>query len=468
MEPASVVLLVTAAVVAWMALTWLHRGTGAVALLAALVAAPVFLKVSGGSIAMGDALVPRGSGQTFPIGVLAVPIAAWVTSLRLLKEGGRWAASPLSRAVAVFVGLNLLALLAGLVEEAHPENLLFLLQVVGPTVCYFVGLAGLREIEQAKAALVACAGVIGGSVTALVVYTVLTKGILATASEGTAEYLWIFPMYAEFDYLPLVVAVGYGVGLALVLGRARVKGRVLLFGLVVGMLLSLFVLRSKGALLTAVVLTVAQAPLFLRNVRSARMVAVFAVVGVAVAGLLLAGPGALTIENIKQFAEGGGGDASLRARLRNVADAADELTRDPVLGMKYVPRAFDVYGQRRLANPHNQYLSYGVRGGLPLLAAFLAILGICLARLWRLSRDAGDPSVRAAAVGLFSVFLGVALVSNFLQDNFIQPHSGCVLWLLMGVGEFLCLAHARAARAMKRVPAGTTLTPARATAGAVP
>src|SRR5690242_19868092 len=230
------------------------------------MATPFFLKVTGASVELGDPIVAAGSGQTLPISVFAVVLFLGMLAPRMILAASiKWRRSPLNAPILFLALLNLVILLAGLFYEPRIENFLFFLETIAPLACFFVALNSVRSVETVREILVVCVWVVGIFVLSLAVSVLVASGSGASITEGIAAYLLIFPVYQLFDYVPLVIAVVYGLGLALLLGGAPTRGKPIIFCFVLGMLLSLFLLHSKGALATAVLVTVIQMVLFGRN-----------------------------------------------------------------------------------------------------------------------------------------------------------------------------------------------------------
>lgn len=405
-------------------------------LLGAILATPFFVKLTGSTIQLGDPVVAVGSGQTLPIGIFAVALFLGVSALKsILKNKIQWKRSPLNGPMILLVFLNLLIFLVGLLYESRVENFLFFLQTIAPLACFFVALNSLRSVEDVKSIFVVCVWIVGSLVLCLMVVTTTAIGLGATTE--TYEFMFRFPIYQLFDYVPLVVAIVYGMGVSLLLGKVPLKAKWTLFCLVTSMLASIFFLRSRGALATLLVITLIQIVLFARGRGSARQLVMFSVAVVAVIGGMVLGPASLTLENTRALLEGGAGEQSLVERLLNMSLAIDTILHNPLIGQAYVT-VENILDQRVVANPHNQYLTYAVRGGVLSLLLYLWILVLFLRRLFRLRKSGSTPLVKVLSTALLSVFLGVALVSNMLQDNFTQPYSGFLLFFLMGVGEFLC------------------------------
>ena len=116
-----------------------------------------------------------------------------------------------------------------------------------------------------------------------------------------------------------------------------------------------------------------------------------------------------------------------------------DIAANPFVGKAYVADVPTADGVRRIAYPHNQYLSYAVRAGVLAPIAFLLLVFHLALRLNKVRTMAHTVMERVMAVGFLSVIAGVCLVSNMLQENFIQSYTACVLWTVLGLAEGLAV-----------------------------
>lgn len=427
----------------FVAASFLRNAPRRASLVAVALATPLFIKFTGTSVELGDAIHPRGVGQTFPIGLPAIVFFGGLLVLLTLRRRLRWRVSALAVPVLAFITVNFFALLLGLVEHSAIENVLFFLQTVVPTLAFFIALRVVREQDNALKATLAYVAVISAFVVGLLISSLQTKGLAGTVLTGMVGHLWIFPIYSLFDYVPLVVAVAYGLALAVVWGRA-VDGRVALFFtfMAVVMFASLFFFHSRGALLTALAITLLEGFLFKGHWRRHVLTPLSFLVLAVVAALLVRGQ-SFTMQAWMGFAEARSEETSLQTRLITFSTALNDIARHPLAGLRYVPQLEDLSTLRRIAYPHNQYLTYAVRAGLICLVIFVWTAVLFARRLYAVYRQPATPTLRALGAGLLSVFLGVLFVSNFLQDNFTQPFTALGLWFFMGVGEAVFLVNRR-------------------------
>ena len=450
-------LIVSGGLLTWLAAAVVRKRDAAVPLLAGILALPLFLRFSRSGIGLGDPNAPNlfTQGQTLPIGIAAVAVCAALAIIGTASGGIRWRRSPLLVLAVGLIAANVVSFLLGAVDEFHLENLGFLAQTVAPILCFFFGINFARDAGVVRRAVSACAYVLGASALIIILTALRVQGSLRFGVGDAA--LGPFPIYASHDYLPLVVAVGYGLGLSRLFGETRPLRRALLVALVTVEFVAVFLLHSAGALATAAVVTLA-AVATCRNRRLQRAALAGAALVVVLVMALL--PRSSTLVDIQDLVAGRRWQ-SLTTRTAGLRQAVDDVLRDPLAGARYRADTVDARGIRHLGNPHDQYLTYADRGGVPGLVLYAWLLAAALRRLRRIR--AGAPASYGPAMGLWSTLLGVALVSNFLQDNFVQPYSGCLLWLLLGLGEALYLATrqgeaAASAGIVRRESEGVTTT----------
>ena len=435
-----VVVVGVTALLVWLAVAFLRDPSRAMVILAGLLIAPIFLRIDGTSIHLGDALYPHNSGQTFPVGVLAAALVVALSFLKTFSGAPRWRCSPLAGPVAALVIVNLLVLLIGQVQQSQIWGVAFYLQTVAPMFCFFVAVNYVRSIRTIRAILLTCATVMGMFVLALIGFTLVRNGVGSTISDGLYWLVFFLPIYSTFDYFPLVVTIACALGLAFLLGAARERGKIFLAVPVAAMFVSVFLLHSRGALLTLALAAIVQLALFASYAPSRRRAVIAAAACAVLAIVSLAGPESLT--NAYLSSNGDPLEYGLSARTSQFALFSREILDYPLTGREYIPLYAEI-GTEHLGNPHDQYLTYALRGGMVSLFLFLFALFVVNRHLVLARRRATDPLENSLATGLLSVLLSVALVSNLFQDNFTQPYSGLLLWFLIGVGEALYMLNRR-------------------------
>ncbi|MBN2284126.1 MAG: O-antigen ligase family protein [Deltaproteobacteria bacterium] len=87
-----------------------------------------------------------------------------------------------------------------------------------------------------------------------------------------------------------------------------------------------------------------------------------------------------------------------------------------------LPKKFQI---RPYSHTHNFILDITVRTGLIGLALFLALLIICVARLWRLARSGTDLFVRRTALGTLSALAGLLVAG--MTGNIMNNHKSAIL-----------------------------------------
>jgi O-antigen ligase len=447
--PAVLALLaISVGLLGWLAAAFVRNPNGALPLLAGILVLPLFLRIGASGVDLGDLNKPNDFtlGQTLPLGIAAVMVCTALAIIGTWSGGIRWRRSPLLMLAAALIAVNVVSFLLGALDEFHLTNAAFLAQTVGPILCLVLGINFGRDADTVRRTVRTCVGVMGVSVLVMIVTAWRVQGSLRFGIGDAL--LGPFPIYASHDYLPLVVAVTYGLGLSLFLDEARPLSRVLLGILVAALFVAIFLLHSGGALFTAAFITLVEVATC-RNRRLQRgVLAGVALIVVLVAALL---PRASTLADVRDLIAGRRSE-SLITRTTGFSVAFDNVLDDPVAGSRYRADKVDLRGIRHLGNAHDQYLTYADRGGV---LGFVLYVWIVVAALRRLRRiGAFSPALYGLATGLWSTLLGVALVSNFLQDNFVQPYSGSVLWLLLGLGEGLYLTARRSERVQPEGMAG--------------
>lgn len=123
-------------------------------------------------------------------------------------------------------------------------------------------------------------------------------------------------------------------------------------------------------------------------------------------------------------------------RRADLALSAVGLIADsPIVGRMFEPEWTTFAGGqevnfRRLYNPHNQILDYGLRGGAFAVVAFVLIL---VGGLWRARRLAHARSEIGRFGAAMSGVLLAGVLGCFSNLYFVQTHTGTLLWFLIGL-----------------------------------
>lgn len=430
--------------------------------LCAVLVVPFFLKITRNGITLGDPLVPQGGGQTFPFSLIIVALVVGWAGIAGARP--RW-----SRSAAIIVGftaLNVVAMIIGLVSSPRLENVLFCVQTILPVLAFVAGRVTVRTEEDTRRLFFWWVIALGVSIWAVGVQSLITLGPARTLIAGLDWYLWKIPIYSFYDYVPTGVAAVYGLGLALVLTTDQWTFRVrFAYILLTGMFAAVFVMHSKGGMLTILAaLTFCCVASIATGRGMIRAVLVAAPHLVIAAAILFSGSSQAAVNigsTVQTFsrplivAVGSrqrgsasdpqpsataktASDASVVSRVANLRASMETVMADPLFGAQYKAQS-QSQGIYRISNPHNQYLTYAVRAGLVALLAFMWLLGHIGRLVWWTFRNPATPGIQSVSCGLIAALAAVAFVSNLLQDNFIQPYTAVVLWFLLATAENLAV-----------------------------
>jgi O-antigen ligase len=143
---------------------------------------------------------------------------------------------------------------------------------------------------------------------------------------------------------------------------------------------------------------------------------------------------------IAHFVEGiRGEDLATQMRFGEYKDALTLISRYPWLGVGFAGTPdIDLY-----IGVSSVYLLIAEQMGLVGLSAFLLVVGVALASLWRAWRRLSQPDVEPVLLGFGAAIVGI-LVGGLADHYFVNldfPHSVAMFWLYVG----LALASARLA-----------------------
>jgi O-antigen ligase len=245
-----------------------------------------------------------------------------------------------------------------------------------------------------------------------------------------------FSVIGNPNGLGSVLAIGFLVGLALLLSPSLRRGQKLLVLVMIGVQLAgLAVTFSRGAWLGVACGLLAMLVLAYR-----RYLLPVAVVGVAG---LLAAPRVFVDRFLLVFSESYLSKAAVDGRIYRWTAALDQIAAHPWFGL-----GLGTFGGSSAARfdywntwIDNFYLQLGAEGGLLLLAAFLWMMLRVAKGLVKGSRVGADPFVRALAAGMFGALVAVS-VANVFASVFETLAVGAALWLLAGSATAAALGEA--------------------------
>jgi hypothetical protein len=463
------------------------------AVIAGLLAAPLFVRIGGNPfIDLPESTSIRAAGgYTLPIGALLCELAAvWLFAMRVAtRQPGRHLV--LDRPVLVFAALAVLIGSIGLVLHPGIYNLLYLGQTLAPLSAYYVASRIIRDEAIAQRVFRVIGLVAAASAAVLLGNGLVSRGA-AVFDRPLPNHVGFLNIYQANDYLPFLFTCVLLFVLTLLAARRQlsVAWMAMLFVLAVDVMATF----SRGTVIVIIVGVVALVALCWRSDRSFTLRAV----GVVAAALAFAlafhlpsvsrvtgdiesvargdevavipttaptaptatpGPVATSSTGLP-VATSSSAPASVdtprprsddsqsnSTRLISLDIALGYLFRNPLIGGAFAPipaaelsPMIKDLGPNELFTPHDQYVDYGLRGGIPLLAAYLFVMAVAIRSLYGIAWHATSVASAASGKALLTVLVPALLVGNFYQSNFIQPYSAFMLWFLIGAVTALASA----------------------------
>jgi len=225
-----------------------------------------------------------------------------------------------------------------------------------------------------------------------------------------------FDGFGGMDNNSLAISFVTGVGLAFFLGYAADKwwqtGIALLAALI--MLHAVFLSFSRGGMLALVVMAGVSFILIPKRPKHYLLFLVILLIGFRLAGNQVISRFDTIFVNAEVR------DSSAQSRLDLWADLWDVMQRNPVLGVgpHHWPVVAPDYGWPPGKEGHSLWLQTGAELGFPGLALLVLFYGLCITRLWPLSRSslAGTtPWDRDAAQMVIAALLGFAIAAQFVS-----------------------------------------------------
>ena len=392
-----------------------------------LVAMPLFVDVKEHSFTLFhllststmDAVVTSGSTRIhlmFPLTVILATVGVLQARHELL---GRW--SP--RVVLALAAWFTLSGLYGLTEGGGLTAVVFYAQTVVPLLAWFVGYTwSVPEARIAGGIMVAYC------VTDVIVLSfTLAHGGLGSAFSSSTQLENAIPQYRS--YFPAVMALAVSLAVAHVGRRTWLPIATLVLAEV-----TLPLLWSRGGILMVVLAGVVTAALRFGPVLSLRGKALAAAAGAAL--LAVNAFITLSIGLVAQRSQDSDLGASDSNRVELARGAAHRVGHNVFFGDAFHPYSSVLAGGRqasfsRIFPAHNQYLDYGLRGGVPAVLLFLVFLVLMLTAAVRIIRTQPRELGPVAWAGLG--FL-VALALGSLTELYIsQTWTGSLTMLYLGV-----------------------------------
>jgi hypothetical protein len=391
-------------------------------------ALPLFFDAKRGTLTLtyfrssGSTVV--NTGQAIHLGFVVVALCFVATVLRRMKSEK---AEPFAqRVVLALSACFTISMVAGQLSGAGVLGALFYAQTIIPLLAFYVAAhSGISPQQTARlitaAVLATLAFLIG-----LATLVGASRGSLALVNRLVV----VIPQYR--NYFPFLVTC------ALAFAIARWSADKVLNSIcILAVIAFLPLMWSRTGLAT---LALAAALAFIMRPGRAGLTTRFLLVCVTcLASALIVRDAVASSGSVigQRTLAGSTAAESATERLSLAGQAAGRLLAHPLLGDRFVPYS-DILagGQRaqfaRLFPAHNQYLDYGLRGGVAAMLLLILLLVFFVRRSWILGRESPHPEVAAFHAGLLAI-LGATLVGNFTQLFVSETYPGTVLLILLGV-----------------------------------
>lgn len=335
--------------------------------------------------------------------------------------------------VISLVPVFLLALGIGLITSPGRLNVAFFVQTVLPLGAFGAGTvlaSRLPVLRRTLFVLVATVTLTVGAVLALA----SSFGALSDDVAAANRLARAIPQIR--NYFPFVVASSLSVAIGL-LGSGPPVRRILLgIAVPVHLAFALLTWSRMGLLLLGVA---SMSAVLLSMGPGRRRTRAVAVTAVALLALLAVATrfGVLGARLRTPEAQHDSLRSSDLRRLDYAREAIRRIAQHPLSGDRFLPSWTVRYrGDRpeplripRLFPAHNQYLDYGIRGGVPAIALLAAVLVGTIRDLRKLLTTSGDE--RAIAVGFSGAILALVLGCS-TQLLLVQVQTGTIAWFILG------------------------------------
>lgn len=401
--------------------------TRALAITLAVAALPIFVDPDNRSLTLLNIFRPGALDAAKPdtqahVAVVLVSMAAVLIVLR----GQPWRVRtplPGQRIILTLFALFTVSIIVGFQAGAGTVGLVFYVQTVVPLTAWFA--AAHSGLSYRATARIVMASVVA---TLLLVFAyIFTHGGIQRAYELSASLDLVIPQYRGF--FPALMACG----LAFAVARWSIDRR-LSMALVIGCAIAIPFTWSRGGI---AMMIIAVAVAFFARPGGMSSTSRLLVLGVGVLAGLAALPEVLNHGVIGKRQSGTDLMESDDTRMALGVDAANRILDRPLLGDRFQPYDSVLIGGvhakfGRLFPAHNQYLDYGLRGGVLAVILLITLLVLFGIRAWRLARAANDVDEAAYHAALLAIVVAVGF-GNFFWLYVIQTWSGCVFMILLGV-----------------------------------
>ncbi|MEV0056424.1 O-antigen ligase family protein [Saccharopolyspora shandongensis] len=401
--------------------------TRALAVTLAVAALPIFVDPEKRSLTLLNIFRPGAEDAADPdtqvhVAFVLVAMAAVLIVLR----GRPWRVRtprPGQRIVVILFALFTVSITTGIQAGAGAVGFIFYAQTIVPLTAWFA--AAHSGLSYRTTARIVMAAVVA---TLLLVFCyIFTHGGIERAYELSATVDSAIPQYRAF--FPGLMACA----LAFAVARWSID-RPLSVAVVVACAIAVPFTWSRGGI---AMMIIAAAVAFIARPGRMSSASRLLALGVGVIAGLVALPEALDRGVIGKRESTTDLTESDDTRLSLAVEAAKRILDRPLLGDRFLPHDSVLIGGvqakfERLFPAHNQYLDYGLRGGVLAVILLIALLVLFGMRAWKLARTATDPDEAGYHAALLAVIVAVGF-GNFFWLYVIQTWTGCVLMILLGV-----------------------------------
>ncbi|MFK7769248.1 MAG: O-antigen ligase family protein [Mariniblastus sp.] len=416
-------------------------------LLFALSAVPIFINPSTMRLNLIDAAI--GSESSFAawesglsihlVALLAIVAVGWSIIVTLPKLE----INLTSEAICVLVLLLSfsISMITGMLLKPGKLNVIYYCQAILPILCFFFG--AHRLVDQAMVDKGVRLLVIGVSIFIPFAFLMLLRisGLnFGNLIKDIQKLSMVLPQFR--NYFPFTLALSFA--FVLFVGQSF-RNKQLYWGAILAHVAFMIINWSRTGWVMFLVVVM------FRNKKPS-----FGIVLLACAGTLfvLSQMGdtsddslfqktviAKRVGNVKGRQQGDGN------RAHYAMEAITFIGESPIVGRMFVPERAETSGGKafavpKLYLPHNQFLDFGLKGGLVGMLSFVALLGISFVRANRYK-----PLVSHDQQLLFqawSAILVFAALGCLTQLYFTQAFTACVMWFLLGY--FSKFGHPRLAK----------------------
>lgn len=379
------------------------------------------------------------SGLNIHFGIVTTAIAAVIALISLLVKRSLRLHPEVPFVVGLFFCFSF-SVLVGQFFEPGVLNIVFYIQTLIPILAFFIGAyypVSRRLVLYSLKLIVVC-----NTLVLLLVYTFLlgavSRGLFQGLSAFVRELAIVIPQFN--DYYPFAFVISLSLNIAWLIGARTGRSKVLwILCLLVHAAYPPISWSRTGLILAALVVMVHLTIYLWARVRSPmQMMRKASTVVMASVGIIAMTSIVMTASTIRERISSESVIAGSDSRRIELAKEASVLILEsPLVGRMFIPdwgQAADGSKRevRRLFGAHNQYLDYGLRGGV---FALIFMLITFVVSGWRNFRRMQSISlshevVIARNAWMASVF--AILLGNNTQLYLVQAFTGTLIWFLTG------------------------------------